>query len=568
MAESPGTNPATAQDVRTALRQVLDSEVFRSSPQLAAFLEFVVQAVLEDKADRIKSYTIGVEVLRRPHNFDPQTDPTVRVEATRLRRALHRYYAGPGQSDAVVIDLPRGSYVPTFTCRVASPPIQKVAGSSRSRSRLGLWIAGVVVLAVAAGGLWFNSVYRHSVSDSAGDWPTSSKQLRPGNGMPTLLVQNFEAFGTARANALSAPALREKMRNAFTRFETINVAAESGYPAKPPKYSLLGFVDYLADGGARARLSLLDVGDGNVVWTQTFVQAPGEDRENAEERIAGAVATVILQPFGIIRARDYNRFLAGGQGDARYRCLLITSDAFRSFYADAHERARGCLERLIAIDPGFAIGYSYLAGVYNQEWAFGFGKGGNDPTALDAALTFARRGVELGPDSARAWHILSTVLFNRRDIPAAIAAIQKSMALNPYDKIVAADYGGRLVSIGEIERGMTYLEHFTGIGGVRPVWQHFYLFLGNYMRGKMPEATQEADEMTSDIYTFGLFARALTAAANGNREKSKANWDRLIALRPVWQENPRSALERFISSPVILDRLTSDLAAAGLGPVT
>jgi hypothetical protein len=101
---------------------------------------------------------------------------------------------------------------------------------------------------------------------------------------------------------------------------------------------------------------------------------------------------------------------------------------------------------------------------------------------------------------------------------------------------------------------------------VRPVWQHFFLFLGNYMRGKLPEASREADEMTSDIFTFGLFARALTAAANGNRDKSKANWERLIALRPVWQENPRGALERFISSPAILDRLTRDLAAAGLGP--
>ena len=45
---------------------------------------------------RIKAYTIGVEVLRRDTRFDPQLDPIVRVEATRLRRAIERYYAGPG----------------------------------------------------------------------------------------------------------------------------------------------------------------------------------------------------------------------------------------------------------------------------------------------------------------------------------------------------------------------------------------------------------------------------------------------------------------------------------------
>ena len=70
--------------------------MFSRSPQLGAFLRFVVEAVLHGKADRIKAYTIGVEVLRRDTKFDPQLDPIVRVEATRLRRAIERYYAGPG----------------------------------------------------------------------------------------------------------------------------------------------------------------------------------------------------------------------------------------------------------------------------------------------------------------------------------------------------------------------------------------------------------------------------------------------------------------------------------------
>ena len=87
------------------------------SPQLGAFLRFVVEAVLQGKSDRIKGYTIGVEVLRRDPSFDPQADPIVRVEATRLRRTIERYYAGPGADDAIIVDLPRGSYVPTFRRR-------------------------------------------------------------------------------------------------------------------------------------------------------------------------------------------------------------------------------------------------------------------------------------------------------------------------------------------------------------------------------------------------------------------------------------------------------------------
>ena len=47
---------------------------------------------------RCGGYTIAVEALGRAENFDPQLDPIVRVEATRLRRTLARYYANGGKA--------------------------------------------------------------------------------------------------------------------------------------------------------------------------------------------------------------------------------------------------------------------------------------------------------------------------------------------------------------------------------------------------------------------------------------------------------------------------------------
>src|SRR3954452_4009568 len=98
-------------EVRAQVQHMIASEVFAKSPQLSAFLLFIVEALVRGKSERLKGYTIGVEVLRRDSKFDPQIDPIVRVEATRLRRALERYYAGPGSEDGIVIDLPRGGYV-------------------------------------------------------------------------------------------------------------------------------------------------------------------------------------------------------------------------------------------------------------------------------------------------------------------------------------------------------------------------------------------------------------------------------------------------------------------------
>ena len=113
-AHAYSTAAPCAAEGRAALQRIAASRQFRASPQLVAFLRYVVEQTLAGHSAKIKSYTIAVEALDRDSSFDPQTDAIVRVEAGRLRRALAHYYAGDGRDDPVVIELPRGSYVPQF----------------------------------------------------------------------------------------------------------------------------------------------------------------------------------------------------------------------------------------------------------------------------------------------------------------------------------------------------------------------------------------------------------------------------------------------------------------------
>src|SRR6185295_15791885 len=128
--ERPG-----ADEVRAALGAMAASDAFRGSPQLVAFLRYVIEAALRGEADRIKGYTIAVEALGRNDDFDPQIDPIVRVEATRLRRTIARYYANGGKQDPVQIDLPIGSYVPVFR-RAAALPLPSRGRLSSFAARL------------------------------------------------------------------------------------------------------------------------------------------------------------------------------------------------------------------------------------------------------------------------------------------------------------------------------------------------------------------------------------------------------------------------------------------------
>lgn len=54
-------------------------------------------------------------------DYDPKRDPIVRTEAMRLRARLDEYYAGLGREDGVVIELPKGEYVPAFRRRGILP---------------------------------------------------------------------------------------------------------------------------------------------------------------------------------------------------------------------------------------------------------------------------------------------------------------------------------------------------------------------------------------------------------------------------------------------------------------
>jgi hypothetical protein len=96
------------------LNSICGSAGLRRSPRLQRFLRYVVQQSISASERPLKETQIALEVFDRRADFDPQIDPIVRVEAGRLRLRLTEYYAGPGQNDPVLIELNKGSYLPTF----------------------------------------------------------------------------------------------------------------------------------------------------------------------------------------------------------------------------------------------------------------------------------------------------------------------------------------------------------------------------------------------------------------------------------------------------------------------
>jgi TolB-like protein/Tfp pilus assembly protein PilF len=107
--------------VTEQLHRILASKAFRQADRLKRFLSFIVEETIAGRGERLKEFVVGVEVFGKPESFDPRNDPIVRVQARRLRAQLTRYYREEAPDSAVVIELPKGGYAPTFRLLKSAP---------------------------------------------------------------------------------------------------------------------------------------------------------------------------------------------------------------------------------------------------------------------------------------------------------------------------------------------------------------------------------------------------------------------------------------------------------------
>ncbi len=169
------------KECQREVQRILQSAPFRNAPMLQQLLQFLATKAIENSAESMKEYTIGVDVFGRPQDFDPKTDTIVRVQIHRLRQKLRDYYESEGVRDPVLIEIPKGHYLPVFESvqipqdvelhQILAPTqdaILPVGRGPQSQSastdhEVGhpsgpitqtLVIAAVVIIATFAAGLW------------------------------------------------------------------------------------------------------------------------------------------------------------------------------------------------------------------------------------------------------------------------------------------------------------------------------------------------------------------------------------------------------------------------------
>src|SRR6516164_184102 len=376
---------ASTEAIQAELERILSSKCFRNSTRASRFLRFAVETTLRAQGDPIKEYLIGVEVFGRDGSYDPRLDPVVRVEAGRLRSKLAEYYRTQGQDDSLVIDLPKGAYVPTFSPR--KPTIEvghstvengnlKMAGDLGQISgfrllhrpflkRL-LWISPPILMILALAAAYHFRVGRgrsRTIPTSIAVLPLKPLNLGAedsylGLGLADALITRLSTLGRINVRSVG------------------EIAKYNGLTEDPLGAGRELRVDSVLDGniqrvGDRVRVTvrLLSVENSSVLWAAQF-DANFIDIFSLEDSVAQQGAAALLQE------------LTGAEKQRLTKHYSPNIEAYddylqaRFFLSDRHveglRKAIAYLQQANDKDPGYAQAYAGLADCYALQGFYGF----------------------------------------------------------------------------------------------------------------------------------------------------------------------------------------------------
>lgn len=572
----------STDEVRASLARIVRSAAFIRSPQLIKFIQFVADASLSGTAKKIKAYTIGVDVFGRSKDFDPQLDPIVRIEARRLRRAIENYYAGPGADDPIRVEIPLGSYAPVFYRKTTyGNEVRKLSHArfinpllifSGKNARAFFAFIATLCFAFLASYLLLNQHGNAEALRSPTKIDVQETSSLHNNGMPTLFLNLETDAITRNASSGISVRLRNDLLNVFSRFDAINIATAPIEPVAPndasdshAHHSYEEFVlnsDVASESGGVVEITfrLEDVVRQKVIWSREFKDnSETSNSKHPLTEIAATVGAELLQPYGVIRAYEARELNDGAIFDPRYACLLETFNAFRTFDKSQLANAKECLVRITSSNDEFAVGLPYLATVYNREFLFGNDGAAGRAKIMDLALKAARSGVELHPSNARAYQALFAILFNRKDVKAAFEAGARALELNPFDPNISMEFGGRLILNGNIDRGLEMTLKSFEQRPVNPAWYHYFVFLGDFIKGNLVEAKSNSDQLPADC-VFRYFSQGLMAIADKNYNLASEKLDHLAKIQPRFAKNPHAWLTMFFTDQSMVDRLVNILS--------
>jgi len=521
-----GRKPSLAdEEIQKQLRRILDSPELHATDQQRKFLEFVVTETIAGRSYEIKGYTVATRVFGRREDFDQATDPIVSIQANKLRRALERYYLVAGQQDPVRIDIPKGTYVPTF-CEQTGVESDRTSSSSKG------------------------------------------SEIRFEGSWPSVLVRTFKNLtGDTEFNYLTV-GLAMELAMEITRYQDIRVLMYD--PEGHGKRASDTVARFVIDGsvrkdraGIKVAVNLVDITTNTQVWGDMH----WSDLEAAQliafqEEVAQIVAIKIAGEDGIISKNlSIESKNIPPSGLKTYEAMLRYYEFNMVFSGDTFLRALEALKVASVNEPECGLVWAMLGRLYAINYSLELM---NLVTPLEEAIGFAEKGVYLNPDNQRVRVILAfTRLFNN-EIPAGLAEAERALALNP-NSLLFMDHIGYLFTLsGDWERGPALIRKAIKLNPYYSIIVHYALWTVWVRQEKYEQANLETLNFRRPTLFWDPMLKAATFGLLGRYEEGRQAAKSLLTLKPDFPSRGRILIKHYLKFEDIVERTINGLSKVGL----
>lgn len=511
----------THQEILSQLRRITESVDFDTSQRSVDFLRFVVNETLADRSNAISQHAIASQVFGRGDEFDPSSDPIVRMQAVRIRRSLKHYYLTAGSGDSVLIELPKGTYVPIFEFRqtsLAKPP------------------------------------------------PTVTPASTADDSWPTLLVSPLRNLTGRPAVEFIAQGLVSDLAAELSRNKAIHVFLSPGMEDQPKRvchvrFELSGTIALRGDD-LKINFHLVDGTTGRQTWANTHFCPGGADLGGLLDEVVQATVGMVAEENGILSIQLREELLQRPIADSRgYEAILRHHHFEATNEPQAFVEALASLRQAVKLNPDGALCWTYLARLGGIHWSLGVP---GDVIPIDDSISAARRGVALAPHDVRSRGVLAYVLLLADETDQARSEAGMALQLAGSSVFWLDSIGYLLTLAGDWERGPQLIRNSVRINPFPRRSSYSALWLDALRRDDLTEALAMAEKYAPEMNFWSPLIEAVTLVADNRVDEAASPIERLLLLKPGFADCGHWLIARHVKCAPLAQRIESLLSKAGI----
>lgn len=498
--------------IRDQLDRIITSDAFAQSQRRQRFLSYIVGEMLAGRGERLKGYTVAIDVFDREESFDSAADPVVRIEASRLRDKLRAYYAREGAHDPVRIDLSKGSYAPLIEFR------------------------GAVSLEQPLG--------NDTLPDAETDATRTPPQLTSFSARPAIAVLPFVNMSAKRTDDYLSDAITENIITALSRFRDLSVVASHSvfsYKSKgsrlPEIARELG-VRFVLEGSvqkSKERVTitaqLIDGSTGAHLWAERFDRSYGDLLAVLDEVTEHIVGRLGSSYCGRVGKAWRGQADAGPPGKLQaYDHFLAGLDNFDDWAPGCMPKAREHFFKAIELDPACGKAYAKIAFSHTIDAWLGWSE--DAAHSLAEAHKYATLAITRDDDESWGHWAMGYYSLFAGQHDRAIAGYRRALQLNPNDPDIMNDFGLCLSLSGRSSDAVAAVHKAMQLNPHFPDW--WLAAVGQvYFDARLYKEAIAALERAQTVeMTFNHLYLAASYAAVGDIARAAASIARARALDP------------------------------------